>query len=384
MKPTSNSVAVIRILVASSMALAAAIAGPAGPLAPPQRPVPMPRAFPAPSGPLHPGDPLPGLNPGELALFGEGLDEFENIETAEGGLGPIFNNLSCVACHNSGGTGGASAIMVTRFGRSAGGKFNSLDALGGSLLRDKAIAPSALESIPAEANVVANRQSTALFGAGLIEAIPDAAIRRNAMRPVIDGIRGKAAMVIDVASGTPRVGRFGWKSQQATLLSFSGDAYLNEMGITNRLFPKENAPNGDLALLAAHDMVADPEDTANPETGRSDIDAAADFMRLLAPLQPLPPTASINSGRQIFQQINCAVCHMPSMVTGPNMIRALDRKPVFLYSDLLLHDMGSLGDGIAQAAAGPKEFRTAPLWGLRASAPYLHDGRDGWKYGESL
>jgi CxxC motif-containing protein (DUF1111 family) len=335
----------------------------------------MPRAFPAPSGPLHPGDPLPGLNPGELALFGEGLDEFENIETAEGGLGPIFNNLSCVACHNSGGTGGASAIMVTRFGRSAGGKFNSLDALGGSLLRDKAIAPSALESIPAEANVVANRQSTALFGAGLIEAIPDAAIRRNAMRPVIDGIRGKAAMVIDVASGTPRVGRFGWKSQQATLLSFSGDAYLNEMGITNRLFPKENAPNGDLALLAAHDMVADPEDTANPETGRSDIDAAADFMRLLAPLQPLPPTASINSGRQIFQQINCAVCHMPSMVTGPNMIRALDRKPVFLYSDLLLHDMGSLGDGIAQAAAGPKEFRTAPLWGLRASAPYLHDGR---------
>lgn len=376
LRPKSNFVAfVIRLLTGSSMALAIAIANPPGSQAPAKRPFPMPRLFPAPSGPVNLGDPLPGLTPAELSLFGEGLDEFENVETPQGGLGPIFNNVSCVACHNSGGTGGGSAIMVTRFGRLSNGKFDPLEALGGSLLQDNAIDPAAQEIIPADANIIGNRQSTPLFGLGLIEAIPDDAILRNSLRPMIDGIRGKVARVADVASGNQRIGRFGWKCQQATLLSFSGDAYLNEMGITNRLFPKENAPNGDLNLLTNYDKVADVEDATNPETGRSDIDAAADFMRLLAPPRPLPPTASSNMGKQIFQQINCAVCHMPSMNTGPNAIRALDRKPVFLYSDLLLHDMGSLGDGIVQAAAGANEFRTAPLWGLRASAPYLHDGR---------
>ncbi len=375
MKLNSNSVVVIRMLACSSIALTVAIAEPPRPLEPAKRGGPMPRNVSVPPGPPQQGDPLPGLNPNELSLFGEGLDEFEGVEAAESGLGPIFNNVSCVACHNSGGTGGGSAILVTRFGRAAGGKFDPLAALGGSLLQDNAIDPAVQEIIPAEANVVAGRQSTALFGVGLIEAIPDEAILRNATRTSIDGIRGKAAIVKDVASGVSRVGRFGWKCQQATLLSFSADAYLNEMGITSRFFPQENAPNGNLNLLAEYDKVADPEDAINPDTGRSDVDASANFMRFLAPPQPLQLSPSASNGRQVFQAINCAVCHMPSMNTGPNAVRALDRKPVFLYSDLLLHDMGSLGDGIVQAAAGPREFRTAPLWGLRSSAPYLHDGR---------
>jgi CxxC motif-containing protein (DUF1111 family) len=321
------------------------------------------------------GDPLPGLTAAQLLQFTEGLDEFEHVEDAAGGLGPVFNNVSCVACHNSGGTGGASAIVVTRFGRTENGIFDPLAALGGSLLQDNAIDNSILEQVPLAANVTANRQSTPLFGLGLIEAIPDEVILRNAMRPPVDGIRGRAAKIIDVASGKIRVGRFGWKCQQADLLSFAGDAYLNEMGITNRLFPEENAPNGDLAKLAAFDLVADPEDTVDPATGRSDIDAAASFMRFLAPPQPLPLTVSAQQGRQLFTQLNCAVCHLPSMMTARSNVTALSQKPVNLYSDLLLHDMGSLGDGIVQSDAGARELRTTPLWGLRASAPYLHDGR---------
>ncbi len=349
-----------------------------GAMAPAQRPRPLPRFVSVPAGITQLGDPLPGLTADQLVLFGEGLDEFENAETVAGGLGPIFNNVSCVACHSAGGTGGASAILVTRFGHTANGKFFPLDSLGGSLLQDNAIDPAVQEIIPVEANLTVNRQSTPLFGLGLIEAIPDEAIRRNAQHPPIDGITGRVAIISDIATGQQRVGRFGWKNQQATLLSFAGDAYLNEMGVTSRLFPAENAPNGNLTLLAAYDKVEDPEDpedTVDPETGESDIDHAADFMRLLAPPQLLPPTRSANTGSQLFQQMNCAICHVPSMMTGPSSIASLNKKPVFLYSDLLLHQMGNLADGIAQAAAGPQEMRTSPLWGLRASAPYLHDGR---------
>ena len=373
----------IRLSVSCALALAFAYARPpggpppqnGGGMAPAQRPRPIARVVSVPAGNTQLGDPLPGLTAEQLALFGEGLDEFESAETVAGGLGPIFNNVSCVACHNAGGTGGASAILVTRFGHTANGKFDPLDSLGGSLLQENAIDPGVQEIIPAEANITANRQSTPLFGLGLIEAIPDDAILRNAQHPPIDGITGRAAIITDIATGQQRVGRFGWKNQHANLLSFAGDAYLNEMGVTSRLFPKENAPNGNLTLLAEYDKTEDPEDTVDPNTGESDIDHAADFMRLLAAPQPLQLTRSANTGRQLFQQMNCAICHVPSMMTGPSLIASLNKKPVGLYSDLLLHQMGKLGDGIVQSAAGAQEMRTAPLWGLRASAPYLHDGR---------
>lgn len=342
---------------------------------PSRRPRPTLQAFPAPTGTAKFGDPLPGLTAAQLAMFGAGLEEFENVEDAEGGLGPIFNNVSCVSCHASGATGGGGAVTVTRFGRSVNGQFDPLDALGGSLLQQRAIDVGSLENVPNEANVIAHRQSTPLFGLGLIEAIPDADILRNAQRPVSDGIKGRAALIQDVATGQQRVGRFGWKAQVATILTFAGDAYLNEMGITSRLFPVENAPNGDAAKLAAADTVADPEDQVDPITGKGDIDFAADFMRFLAAPPPVPLTQSAAAGRQTFQQLNCTGCHIPVMNTGQNAVTALSMKQVPLYSDLLLHDMGSLGDGIAQGAAGTHDMRTAPLWGLRASAPYLHDGR---------
>ena len=321
------------------------------------------------------GDPLPGLTPAQLAAFARGREEFEDAETVATGLGPIFNNVSCVACHSAPVTGGGSAIVVTRFGRTVNGVFHPLRDKGGSLLQQFAIDPAVREVVPPEANTIAHRRTTPLFGLGLIEAIPDDTIRQHARIHQPDGITGCVAEVKDITTGRRRIGRFGWKAQHATLLAFSADAYLNEMGITSRFFPHENAPNGKAALLALFGPPQGPEDEVDPATGRSDIDALADFMRVLAPPPRLPLTASARAGEALFTQTGCAHCHTPVMYTGASPIRALHRQPVALYSDLLLHDMRTLGDGIAQGAAGPHEMRTPPLWGVRASAPYLHDGR---------
>ncbi|HTP99342.1 MAG TPA: di-heme oxidoredictase family protein [Casimicrobiaceae bacterium] len=320
------------------------------------------------------GDPIPGLTASQLADFAEGEDDFEEEDTAESGLGPIFNNVSCVACHSVPATGGSSAITVTRFGHTANGVFDPMDSQGGSLLQQNAIDPAVQEVVPPTANVTAKRLTTPLFGAGLIEAIPDAQILANA-GPQGNGISGRVSVVSDVASGHTRVGRFGWKAQQATLLSFAGDAYVNEIGVTSRLFPKENAPDGNVALLAQYDLVADPEDQVDPATGKADIDHFADFMRLLAPPKPIALTPRARAGRQLFSDVGCDGCHISTMTTGPSPIAMLDHKLVPLFSDLLLHDMGSLGDGIGQGTAGPSEMKTAPLWGLRVRVAFLHDGR---------
>ena len=344
---------------------------------PAHRPPHPPHPAPPPPNAMKPqlGDPLPGLTKAQLAAFLDGKDDFESPETEASGLGPIFNRDSCVTCHSAPVTGGAGPINVTRFGRTTNGVFDPLASLGGSLQQEMEINPVLHEVVPPQANVVAHRNSTPLFGLGLIEAIPDDEILRNVRRTPFDGVLGKVSKAADAATGKTLIGRFGWKAQQATLLSFAGDAYLNEMGITSRLFPVENAPNGNTQLLAQYDTVVDPEDVVDPATGRGDIDRVADFMRFLgAPPRP-PLSNSAAMGRSVFQNTGCAVCHVPLMMTGPNKIQALDHQEVWLFSDLLLHDMGTLGDGIAQGTADVRDMKTAPLWGLRASAPYLHDGR---------
>ena len=345
---------------------------------------------PLPSGRF--GDTLPGLTDAQAADFTVGKEEFENVETPEGGLGPVFNNKSCASCHTDPVIGGASGKFVTRFGRTENSIFDALETEGGSLLQQNAISRAAREEVPTAtwcqthpqlatckvANVIVKRITTPLFGLGLIEAIPDETIRANAIQSKLDGLRGHVSIVMDATSGpetVERVGRFGWKAQQATLLAFAGDAYLNEMGITNRLFPNENAPNGNIDLLAEFDTVIDPEDTVDTLTGKGDIDTAADFMRYLGAPPPIKFTNSANAGKYIFDQTGCAACHKPSMKTGISPVAALNQKTVSLYSDLLVHDMGSLGDGIKQGNADTREMRTAPLWGLRARPVYLHDGR---------
>ena len=344
-------------------------------LVPPRPPGPPPAPVLATPAMQGFGSPLTGLTRDLLDAFSVGRMEFIKVETVEGGLGPIFNGRSCAECHTAPAVGGSSNVRVTRFGRNTDGVFDALESQGGSLLQRFAINPELQEVIPHEANVIAQRLSTPLFGLGLIEAIPDGAILQNMLAAKPDGVRGRAAEITDVVSGQKRVGRFGWKAQQATLLAFSADAYVNEMGITNRFFPTENAPNGNEALLARFKRTTDPEDEVDPVTGKGDIDLVADFMRLLAPPMRLATTPQAAVGESLFAQVGCAACHTPSMRTGPSHIAALDRKTVNLYSDLLLHDMGSLNDGIAQANATPREMKTPPLWGLRARGPFLHDGR---------
>lgn len=339
---------------------------PQPPAPPPANPVPPVNAL---------GQALPGLSDAQLLAFVDGRESFRTTETVADGIGPIFNDTSCVACHDAGGVGGASRRTVTRFGRRVNGVFDPLESLGGSLLQERSINPAVREVVPREANVVARRVTTPLFGAGLIEAISESEIMLGTLRAKPAGIAGKVSLVKDVVSGKNLIGRFGWKAQQATLLAFSGDAYLNEMGITNRFFPTENAPNGNTALLARFDQVADLEDTIDPADGKADVDRLADFMRLLAPPARLAVTGPAVTGERLFAAMDCASCHTPTMRTGKNEIAALSEKTVGLYSDLLLHDMGALGDGIAQGTADVRDMRTAPLWGLRSRPTYLHDGR---------
>lgn len=258
------------------------------------------------------------------------------------------------------------------------GQFDAMASLGGSLLQARSIDPVVMEVIPAAATIRATRITTPLFGAGLLDAIPDATIQALANQTKPDGVRGRAAVIVDSATGQTRVGRFGWKAQQASLRTFAGDAYLNEMGITNSLFPLENAPNGNLALLNQINnrvTIVGLQAPVNPATGLSKVERVTDFMRFLAAPPVRALTASAASGQTVFQQIGCALCHTPTMLTAANAVPPLNNQTVRLFSDLLLHDMGSLNDGIAQGAATGREMKTAPLWGLKARPTWLHDGR---------
>ena len=327
--------------------------------------------------PVLPGDPLPGLTPVEIEAFMLGLDDFLEVEDAEEGLGPAYNNTSCAGCHNVPAIGGIAPMTTTRAGiRDPDGSYRDIEPDRGSLFQIFSVPTHACQSvIPPEANVIGKRVPTPLFGAGLIEAIPDAVIEALADPDDLDrdGISGRAPLVVDLVTGEARVGRFGWKSQRATLLDFGADAYRNEMGITNDLFPVELTFRLSERQLALCDATPDPEDLVEPSTGRRGIDNFESFMRLLAPPPRGPVTAPVMAGRQVFDAIGCAACHVPALTTGPSSNPLFDRQPVPLFSDLLLHDVGT-GDGIRQAGAGPEEIRTPPLWGLRFRRPLLHDG----------
>jgi CxxC motif-containing protein (DUF1111 family) len=317
------------------------------------------------------GKPLEDLSAQQRKEFRDGLQAFQDVATVAGGLGPIFDATSCMACHSVPTVGGSSPLVETRAARVMNGQY--IELAGGSLFQSNAIRPDCAETIPAIANVIAQRQTTPLFGLGLVEAIPDSEIESNASRQgsLHPGQAGRVNHLVDVATGQTRVGRFGWKAQQATLLAASGDAYLNEIGITNRLFPRENAPNGDLIRLRRCDAVADPEDT------NDDITRFTNFMRFLAP----PPreddgdedeSHDSGGGRRLFAQVGCTVCHHPSF-RAVSPFQAINGRRVNAFSDFLLHDVGT-GDGIIQGNAQGTEFRTPPLWGLSQSGPYLHDG----------
>lgn len=327
--------------------------------------------------PVAPGDPLPGITAAEFEEFRLGLDDFLEVEDAEEGLGPAYNNTSCAGCHNVPAVGGIAPVTTVRAGmRDPDGTFRDFDSVRGSLFQLFSIPTHGCQSvIPAEANVIERRVPIPLFGAGLVEAIPDLDIlaRQDPHDADGDGISGRASMIIDRATGDLRVGRFGWKAQIATLLEFSGDAYRNEMGITNDLFPDELTFNLTDEQLRLCDPLPEPEDVPEPGTGRRGIDNFESFMKFLAPLARGPIDEQVVAGETVFSAIGCASCHVPTLTTGPSANPVFDQRPVPLFSDLLLHDVGT-GDGIQQADADPSEIRTPPLWGLRHRRPLLHDG----------
>lgn len=322
-----------------------------------------------------PGSPLAGITAQEHELFRMGLEDFTEVEGAADGLGPAFNGTSCSGCHNVPAIGGTSTITEVRAGyRDEDGTFHELE--GGTLFHLFSLPPHTCQpKIPAEANVIARRAPIPLFGAGLVEAIADETIAagedpedRNA-----DGIRGRAARVGDMVTGQMRIGRFGWKAQHATLLAFAGDAYRNEMGITNDLFRDEDARGFSAEQLKLCSATRGVEDLRDRRTGLRGIDNFANFMRFLGPVESAPAGSLERAGQALFASIGCAGCHTPILMTAANRNPVFDRKAVALYSDLLLHDIGT-GDGIVQASAGANEIRTPALWGLRLRRPLLHDG----------
>jgi len=328
------------------------------------------------------GDPVPGLTTDEAARFAAGKEAFEESETAEQGLGPVFNGTSCIACHGAPASGGGRAVsdgstlIETRFGLTTNGVFDPMAGSGGSLIQTHGIGQAGTcnfvgETVPPTANVTAGRRTTALFGLGLVDAVSDqtfltlAAVQQNDP----DGVRGRAHIVHSPTAQADVVGKFGWKAQVGSLADFAGDAYLNEMGITSPLFPNENCPQGDCSLLRC-DPKPDPEDVLG-----QDVAAFADFMTMLGAPPRGKITGQVQNGAEVFHQIRCDACHVASLTTGPGPIAALQNVTIAPYSDFLLHNMGALGDGITQGQAGGTDMRTAPLWGLRDTTRYLHDGR---------
>ncbi len=322
------------------------------------------------------GAPLHGLANTELARFNAGKVDFEHVFQVNEGLGPIFNQSSCASCHNN-PVGGPGTQLVTRFGFTDGqGNFDPMAALGGSLLQAQAINVACQEVIPGGANTTAQRVTTSSLGLGLIEAIPDGDISIRETNPPSANVSGRVhwGVPLETPGGAQRVGRFGWKAQLATVLSFSGDASQNELGFTNYLVPTENAPNGNVPLLLLYDTVADPEDLADPQ-GLHFIDRVTHFQRYLA-APPQTPRSGM-SGEAIFNAVGCADCHVSSFTTSnsPSLESALRNKAIRPYSDFLVHDMTIAADFIEQGGAGGQELRTPPLWGVRNRDPLWHDGR---------
>jgi len=330
----------------------------------------------------------PRLDERTTAAFSDGLSHFQEVETVANGLGPVFNEKSCGTCHGEGAPGGAGVQVETRAGRLIGTSFNPLTNEGGSLFQhfgiggqvpNKACTTQG-ETVPSDANVTAGRRTIPVFGDGLVDATPDSTLQSIAANQP-SAIRGTAPLVPNISAGHSTVGKFGWKDQNPTLFQFAGDAYVNEMGITNPQFPTENAPQGSATMLANCDTNSGVS-TPDPEDDGTDVKGFTTFMQFLAPPPRGSITSQVTAGDQIFTNLGCDGCHVRNIKSGTahdvngNVVSALSNVTYHPFGDFLMHDMGSLGDNIDQGT-GLTKMRTAPLWGLRFENPsqLLHDGR---------
>jgi CxxC motif-containing protein (DUF1111 family) len=345
--------------------------------------------------------------------------KFEEIVGVADGLGPLYNAQSCRECHQNPTSGGGSQITELRVGHlGPDGRFNNPDIpiargteiiRGRTLVNDRAICPNAAfpdteiqERMPESESIQTMRISLNLLGDGFVEAVPDRSLidlAREQCKSTHNKICGLVIYVpIVETTGQAGVGRFGWKDQHASLLSFSGDAYLNEMGITNRLFPDE--------VTKLCNTATEPNDRPGTD-GLSDVDRFARFVRASKPPArdaKLAETSKAKRGSELFDQIGCAVCHVRTLTTAVagtkihggafTIPAALGGKTFHPFGDFLLHDVGT-GDGIVipvvehygrashqmPKACSPENFqktrnrvRTAPLWGARLRTRLMHDG----------
>lgn len=332
-----------------------------------------------PQGPSY--ESLDGDSVVPLRSFNDNRFIFEEVEHVADGLGPTFNAQACRECHQNIVTGGASQVAEHRTGRIELLQF--VESVGGSLIQSRSTHADVFERVPFEDSVSTLRISTNTLGAGYIEAVPNDTLLaiRNSQPAAIRGTALEVAVL--EANNARRIGRFGWKSQHASLESFAADAYLNEMGITTPLLPEENTALGRFVGFGTpFDQVADPEDDG------VDLVAFANFMRATK----APPRGLINArvraGDELFNRIGCGGCHVPTLRTaapgtringGALRVRdAVGNKIFHPYSDFLLHDIGT-GDGIpvlpgVEFAATATQIRTAPLWALRTRNRLMHDG----------
>ncbi len=324
--------------------------------------------------------------PADECNFEAAEEEFIGPETVADGLGPIFNAAGCGECHTANPAfdpddftrkifGATSEITEKRAGFWDGRSFR--DHPGGSLIHNRSLRTYEQERVLPGHNVLAVRSTLSVLGDGFVEAISNETLRDIADRQPFSQ-RGQLINVpVLEKPGTTRVGRFGHKDQQASLVSFSADAYVNEMGITSPLQPDEPTFNGV--------PVDDPVDGVDDEG--VDVELFALFMRSTkAPPvdEALAATEDARRGRQIFNNIGCAVCHTPTIVTAApgtsinggalKVTQALGNKTIHPFSDFLLHDLGT-GDGIVQNGGGStrNKMRTAALWGVRLRGRLMHD-----------
>jgi CxxC motif-containing protein (DUF1111 family) len=355
------------------------------------------------------GDAIPGTN---ATQFAAAKANFGLTETQQDGLGPIFNERSCSACHSNGAIGGAGQNVERRYGTLTNGVFNGLASTGGSLRQLFGIGGfnpspgvncnSGTDANPAPgATIFAGRMTTPTFGLGLVELIPDGTIQGiAAAQPA--SIRGVANTTqIHLTSGPftrgqTHVARFGWKAVHASLADFAGDAYLNEMGITTTScaagsvvndFATENranrAPTNAVINGCPDDLVPGTDDNLAEETnncagGLTEVqDDVANFAFFMRNLAPAPRGIDNSNGRGLteFNREGCNGCHVTTTFTVTANGRSQSFQP---FSDFLVHDMGTLGDGIGNdgdSVAVTRRMRTAPLWGIRFRNGLLHDAR---------
>lgn len=333
--------------------------------------------------PVHPGDPLPGLDAEQRKDFERGRAVFERTFVPETGLGPLFNADGCAECHEDPVTGGVGdelelhaarlVPLVQAAAMPAPGPAAGCDLLlaEGGPVYQLHVTPALHDALgidsepfPPDART-AQRTVPDLFGFGLLDAVPDAEILAHSDPDDAngDGISGRPNRFTD-----GRIGRFGRKAFIPALAEFNSTAFQLEQGVTVPAALEEGTVGG-------QPLPPDVDPTPEPELDAESVRLADAFVRFLAPPKPRFALGAAAHGKRIFSRIGCAACHLPVLHTGPNPVQALSHRKVAAYTDLLLHDMGPDLADICFGEATPSEFRTEPLMGLRFSVHFLHDGR---------